>query len=296
MSVKIDRIDEIATFVSIQGLIGSGKSCLMDAIERNIKKNGLSAVDAKSPPPRGTDLFLLIQEPVDKWTEVNCSLLDCDGKGSDSKKYSFLDLYYKGMKTVTTAATAIEEPIDSSVDEADESVTNPFAYGFQTFTFTTRFGSLSNGVASIPHFPADSGVRVHLIAERSVRADRLFFKNVYESRGCKDYEWRNYEQFHQTFCTATMEREDLMVRLNTSALKSHDRLCNKRMREAEVNNGVPLAYLESLEKQHEEMYANFALEKGKDRVVDVNFERDMNTEEIDKVAADLIDRIKAFRR
>lgn len=275
MSVKIDRMDEIETFVSIQGLIGSGKTCLMEAIERNIKKNGLSALDASFPPPNGTDLFLLVNEPVDEWEKVNCSLLDCNGEGADRQKYSFLDLFYQGMKA--------ETPF------------NPRAFGFQAFTFTTRFRTLRDALAQLPRFHPDSGVRIHLIAERSVRADRLFFKNIYESGGVEDYEWRNYEQFHDTFCSATLEREDLMLRINTSAVKSHDRLLNKRKREAEVKNGIPLSYLESLEKQHQEMYTNFAVKKGKDSVVEVDFEQDMMQEEIDKVAADLLEHIKAFR-
>jgi len=275
MSVKIDGLDAIASFTSIQGNIAGGKSTLMAAIDKVIASNHISALDTStvSPPPRGSDLFVLVPEPVDKWLKEEHSLLNCDGEG-DPRKYAFLHLFYAGMKPDT--------PL------------NREAFPFQVFTFTTRFRTLSDVIAQLPRFTKEDNVRIHIIAERSVRADRLFFKNVYESKGCLEYEWRNYEQFHDTFCRSLLDREDLMVRLNTTAKTSYQRLYGKRMREAEVKNAIPLTYLESLERQHEEMYAEFAAKRGADRIFDVNFEQDMNQEDIAKIARNLIEHIKTM--
>jgi len=43
------------------------------------------------------------------------------------------------------------------------------------------------------------------------------------------------------------------------------------------------------------MYADFAAEKGSDKVIDLNFERDMSDAQIEQIAIDLIARIKNLR-
>lgn len=268
----IERLDEFASFTGINGLLGAGKSKLMTAIRNVITREDVCALN---PPPASVseprDLFLMIDEPVNDWCEKKCSLLDCDGEGTDPELYAPLDLFY--------STNEVGKP-------------NPNALPFQIYTFTTRMEHMLATIAKLPRY--EENVRVHIISERSIRTDRVFFKNIYVNKGVKEYEWQYYERFYAMITGPTLEREDLMVRLNTSPTKSHTRL-NERARQAEMKNEIKLNYLESLEKQHEEMYANFAAQKGSDKVIDLNFERDMSDTQIEQIAIDLIARIKNLR-
>jgi deoxyadenosine/deoxycytidine kinase len=358
MSLVVDRIAETQDVYTIQGNIGSGKTTLITELEVFIDSQQLCALKQPLPLPpseEGRDLFLILHEPVQQWCVKNCSLLNVHGEGTDKKLYSFLELFYMGMKkpavpesmmgsiyffgiAFTLLGAVMGACIGAGVGSSQEllitgtvlvfrvilalivgailglyigvllgagvhvmakhapkipeSTMNPYALDFQLFTFTTRLENLCHQLAKLPKFDPACNVRVHVISERSLRADRLFFKNVYESGAIPEYQWQVYEQLHRTVCGATLKNEDGMIRVNTSAAKCYERMYTKRQREAEVSNGVSLDYLQSLEKQHNDMYASFVSEKGKDKLIDVNFEKDLTKAEIAAIAADLIATIK----
>lgn len=260
MSLVIDRLEEgVASFSSVEGLIGAGKSKLLEGIKRYIVEKGISAIDAP-PATEGSktrDLFLVMDEPVDAWSDAIYTLLNARGEGEDTKTYSYLELFYKGQS----------EKI------------NPWAFDFQVFAFTTRLNHMCEQLAKLPHF--DSRTRLHIISERSLRTDRLFFKNLYDSGKVAHHQWLNYQSFHDIVCRTTLKRTGRMIFVDTSPAKAYDRII-ERAREAESKSGIPLAYLESLRVAHQEMIHTFVQEKGKDALYTVNFDQDMRQDEIDQ--------------
>ncbi len=282
MSLTIEGLEEITSFVSIQGNIGSGKTTLINAIKRYITKNELSIFE---PPAAALlnseeplDLFVIVDEPVATWSQPSCSLLNCYGKGESLERQSYLGLFYKGIK------------------EQNDGVcnTNRYAFGFQVNAFTTRMQYISEQIRSIRDTARRLGgnVRVHLISERSPRTDRLFFKNVYETGGVAHYEWENYQQFHKTICGAILNKEDAMIHVNTDARKCFSRIY-ARNRLDEVSNEIPLEYLKQLDEQHTTMIEEFITQKeSRSSVIEVDFNTDMTEQEIDTIAANLVLHVK----
>lgn len=266
MSLVIDRMEEeegIAFFSSVEGLIGAGKSKLLEGIKRYIVEKGISAIDAP-PATEGSetrDLFLVMDEPVNDWSKAKYTLLNSRGEGEDTKAYSYLELFYKGQGGEYTEKT------------------NPWAFDFQVFAFTTRLNHMCDQLAKLPHF--DSRTRLHIISERSLRTDRLFFKNLYDNGKVAQHQWLNYQSFHDVVCRTTLKKTGRMIFVDTSPTKAYDRII-ERAREAESKSGIPLAYLESLQVAHQEMIHTFVQEKGEDALYTVNFEQDMLQEEIDQ--------------
>lgn len=280
MSFVIDRLKEIESVTTIQGNIASGKTYLINEIETQINDMNLSALNQSTLAPpggeNGRDLFLILHEPVARWCEKTCSLLNVNDEGEDGELYSFLELFYKGMKT--------------------EGTLNEYALPFQLNTFSTRAENICTQIDRLPRFDPTSNTRIHIISERSLRTDRVFFKNVYDSGAVAKYQWDVYEQLYRNVCGATLKSEDTMIRIDTSAEKCHERMYKKRQRDAEVSNGVSLDYLQSLECQHNQMYASFVAEKGVDSLVNVNFEQDMTREEVANLARGIIASIVQTRR
>ena len=331
MSLVIDRMEEgIASFSSVEGLIGAGKSKLLEGIKRYIVKKGISAIDAP-PATEGSktrDLFLVMDEPVNDWSEAKYSLLNSRGEGEDTKMYSYLELFYKGqggksshhlprewppyvvcfvinlLITVDVTCCYLYIPeitsyfyliatyslfiaylgvcyfwVNTFWHTQNKETINPWAFDFQVFAFTTRLNHMCDQLARLPHF--DNRTRLHIISERSLRTDRLFFKNLYESGKVPQHQWLNYESFHDIICRTTLKKTGRMIFVDTSPTKAYDRII-ERAREAESKSGIPLAYLESLRVAHQEMVHTFVQEKGEDALYTVNFEQDMLQEEIDQ--------------
>jgi deoxyadenosine/deoxycytidine kinase len=277
--MEIRGLKKVTSMNILEGNVAAGKSYLLNAVRKYIEDNNLSALHAPPQPPipgARRDLFLILDEPVNMWCEKNCSLLNCNDEGTDRELYSSLGLFYKGQD-----------------DELYEQ--NPWAFDFQVDAFTSRVDNTAEQLDRVPEFSADSNTRVHVISERSLRTDRLFFKNVYESGKVARHQWQKYERFHATICRETLKKEDTMIYVRTSPEKCHSRMYTKRKREAEVENMIPLSYFESLHKAHEEMAIEFRQEKGSDSVVELDFNRDMTPEEIASFAARLIHKVKMIQ-
>lgn len=273
MSVVIDRLQDTHSLCTIEGLIGAGKSLLLGGIKKYIAENGISAIDAP-PVTEGGDkrhLFLVMDEPTTAWCKADYTLLNSRGEGEDTTSYQYLDLFYKGQNG--EYATKI----------------NPWAFDFQVFAFTTRVSHMCEQLAKLPKF--DENTLVHVISERSLRTDRLFFKNLYESGKVPQHQWLNYESFHDIICRDTLKKTGKMVYVNTSPDKSHTRIL-KRARLAETNNSLPVSYLQSLHNAHQEMVTTFVAEKGEQALYTMNFEQDMTEAEVDVQVAALMQSLK----
>jgi deoxyadenosine/deoxycytidine kinase len=275
--VVIDRLEEdIGCFISLQGSIGAGKSTVLKAIRQYLKTHHLSAEDV--PPPYATefdrlkhgpvgplDYFLVVDEPLDAWTREIYSTAHYGEEGVPLT--SLLSLFY----------------------------TNPSLNGFlfQINAFMSRLKGIIDSVSTLKE--REPGVRVHIIAERSLRTDALFFRNLYESGVVREVEWDVYQAFFPVICTKSMEKETVMVYLNTSPGQCYDRV-NKRHRKAETTTdseegcGITEDYLTSLGAQHDRMVKEFRDQSG-NTVIDMDFEANMDESQIETLVGDLMRRL-----
>lgn len=273
MSVVIDKLRDVHNLCRIEGIIGAGKSFIIRGIKKYVAENGLSAIDA-SPITEGSGvrhLFLVIDEPVDAWCDAKYTLLNSRGEGEDATAYQYLELFYKGQEGEYTNKI------------------NPWALDFQVFAFTSRLGNMCEQLAKLPKF--DERTFVHVISERSLFTDRLFFKNLYESGKVPQHQWLNYENFHDIICRDTLKKTGSMIYVNTSPEKAHSRIL-KRARLAETENSLPISYLQSLQVAHEEMASDFVRERGEDALYTMNFEQDITQTELDIQIAALMQSLK----
>lgn len=252
----IDQMEElVSSYISLQGNIGAGKSVLLDAIDAWLARNRMDGTvdyDGEIPVVRIGEVdhyFVTVREPVGLWTK-ECYLTE------EGEPISFLKLFYGDMAKYATR--------------------------FQVKAFTSRLNLVVEAVRRIRQRP---NARVHLLAERSMRTDMLFFQNLGESGIVPPLEWQIdwplYKDFFDMICTQVLRKENIMVALNTAPDKCHARL-HGRDRKDETETGVSIDYLSSLEKKHSEMLDAFRAD-GK-RVIELDFNRDMSRAEIDEVA------------
>jgi deoxyadenosine/deoxycytidine kinase len=291
----IDRMNEIDLYISIQAIISAGKSSLLNSIKKNIKKNNLCALNdlefADSFDEHNKylvngvqqnsnqrfefllkDYFLLLDEPLDEWRKEIYSIQTKNNINENTEMSSILNLFYKDM--------------------------SKYGFLFQINAFTSRLKNIVDQISLIKDH--NKNCRIHIIAERSLRTDRLFFNNLYENNVITQVEWDIYNNFFNLICNEIVKKEDIMIYLRVSPEKCYERT-QKRDRKEEKNNqedgengdkktGVSLDYLKELYEQHEIMVNNFRLEKGK-KVIDIDFEKDLDEEGIDLVANNLMENI-----
>lgn len=290
----IDRMSEISSYVSLQGNIGAGKSTLLKSIKKYLINNGRLAVslndnileeeeaEAEQITSNGNcfcskndhmDYFIVIDEPLVSWTESTYSIgkfkdeLEGIDKSSSSSYSSILMLYYSDMEK--------------------------YGFLFQIKAFTSRLEHITDEISKINNYHKNciKKPRIHIIAERSLRTDRVFFKNLYETNVITQVEWAIYNEFYSFITQSVVKKENMMLYLKTPPQKCYDRMC-KRDRAEETNgeNSVLPDYLISLNNQHDEMVKEFSLIKG-NHVIDINFSEDMNQEQIDLSTTQLMDDI-----
>lgn len=204
----------VKNYVSLQGSIGAGKSTVMASIRRYIAKNKLSIIEDYDPD-RDTeekDYFLIVDEPLDQWMKEAYSIKRLGEENSllDEKDlYSILELFYGDMES--------------------------YGFLFQIAAFTSRLEKIIEALNKINEKALTSLVkpRVHIIAERSLRTDRLFFKNLYDCGFVSHLEWMLYSEFFDIICEDVIRAENHVIYVHTSPDKCFERL-NKRHRDGEV--------------------------------------------------------------
>jgi deoxyadenosine/deoxycytidine kinase len=205
----------IKNYVSIQGSIGAGKSTMMASIRRYIAENHLSIVEDYDPDSEEIekDYYLVIDEPLSEWVKEIYSVKR-QGESSDllldeKEKYSILELFYGNM--------------------------TKYGFQFQIKAFSSRLTKIIDALNKINKDVLTSTIkpRIHIIAERSLRTDRLFFKNLYDSGLVSHLEWTLYSEFFDIICQDVIRKENMVVYVHTSPEKCHERL-NKRHRDSEM--------------------------------------------------------------
>jgi deoxyadenosine/deoxycytidine kinase len=267
--VTIDKMNKVGLFVSLQGNIGSGKTTLLEAFQRHIVEKDLDATQCCKACGKleacrnvNSQAFLVIEEPVAEWSEKRYTTLNNRGEGEDPTLYSLLGLFYKDMKGN--------------------------GFDFQVGAFTTRVEKMVQRLSEM----RVSGASI--LSERSLRTDRLFFRNLYESGKIPNYQWQIYERFYNVICEHLLQKEDVMIYLTTPPEKCYERHL-KRGRDDEVKNEIPIEYLMALDVAHQEMVAQFEKERGSEHVIRVPFDQDMTLQEIDAIAAYIISRLRALQ-
>lgn len=260
----ISTLDRIFSFTSIQGVIGAGKSTFIKRLLYNILASGQCAKTCTDFTHK--DYYLFIDEPVDEWTSVKVSLrfFGQEAEPLEDQK-SLLDTFYSDKSR--------------------------WALMFQQYAFASRLRRVVDEIKQInPLIP--SSARIHIISERSLRTDYLFFRNLYESRHVYDAEWLAYETIFNLVCTDLVDREDRMIFIDTDPRTCFERI-KKRDRHAETTHCTTpeqdsefQAYLVSLDTHHRRMIDQFKEAKGEDSVylIDGNMVI-ASEEEYDAIAA-----------
>lgn len=241
----------IASYVSIQGVISAGKSTFIKRLKHSIQKTGQCAKTCTDLTL--SDYYLLVDEPVDEWVRVKCSTRTADKLEPEEEWKSLLDTFYLDKER--------------------------WALAFQVYAFSSRLERIIEEMNRInPLIPASA--RIHIISERSLRTDYLFFRNLHDSGKVAHIEWLVYEKFFNLICGEIVKKEDMMIYIDTDPLKCFERL-KKRDRQAETSHCTTEEedtefrdYLVSLDVHHKRMIGEFKRDKGEDRVyvVDGNVE------------------------
>lgn len=261
----INTLPRISSYISIQGVIGAGKSTFMDRLDHHIKSSGTCAITCTDFTH--SDYYLLVDEPVDEWTSVKCSTRTfTEEREAIEEQHSILDIFYSDKRR--------------------------WALPFQLYAFTSRIRRIIGALKQInPRIPTTA--HIHIIAERSLRTDYLFFRNLYESGDVVELEWFTYAYFFDLFCSEIMSRETHMIYINTEPRRCFDRV-KRRAREAETNHTTTpeqdtefFEYLVSLDSHHKRMIEAFRREKGDDRVFVINGDEEITShEKWDMIVAD----------
>jgi deoxyadenosine/deoxycytidine kinase len=254
----IDRMAIVASYTSIQGDIGAGKSTLKRHMERWVEFAELDARRIDDNSPAG-DYFLFVAEPVDEWSRP---------------------LYYHGLRYGETP----EHPGEpSSLLQLFYEKPAEYAFLFQVAAFTSRLQTLVNELSSVPLITrqVERGIRIHIIGERSLRTDRVFFRLQYLQRNASDAEWRVYNAFFDTICRHLLQLESAMIYLPTPPAVCAERV-ERRNRTGE--SGVSLDYLTQFYRQQEVMIDTFQAESAAHRV----YRLDAVTQEMDEPAIEVV--------
>jgi deoxyadenosine/deoxycytidine kinase len=248
----INTLENVYDIISIQGSIGAGKSYLIEAVKEVVNEMGLSAEDDELLQTNDArDLFLVIDEPLESWTTA---------------------IYNTGRKT------AVGEDIDILTHFYADKEKNAFL--FQVKAFTSRLQAFIEKMRNL----RETNARVHIISERSLRSDRLFFKNLYDNGYVSHMEYDVYCEFYDTICEDVNNCETTMIYVKTPAKTCNNRIIS-RARTGEV---CDISYLETIETAHTEMLDEF-LTRGK--VIEIDFADDIDNDGVKVVAERLIARL-----
>ena len=121
---------------------------------------------------------------------------------------------------------------------------NRFAYIFQNFAFITRVTTLTSLISKVKSFFNDQ----YIIVERSIHSDKnVFAKMLYDDKKISELEYKIYNYWFYKLHTKVLFSGHIY--LEVDAKVASERI-NMRNRKEEEN--IPIEYLKSLNKYHEE--------------------------------------------
>lgn len=256
----IDCLHLVSSYTALDGSIGAGKSTLLKEIRELLREKGLLHTQFK----RGfgkKHVYLVLDEPVDDWTERIYSLQRIGDVRDESKEVGALKMFYNDMSR--------------------------YGFLFQVIAFRSRLSLLLNGLAIVKELAPYA--YIHIISERSLLADRIMLKNVYEGGHVTHAEWQIYNDMYDLMTRNVNDKLTGMIYVKTSPLRCHQRLL-RRERSAEQDKVAP-DYLLSLDKLNDQMVDQFELSPTAQYVERLNFDEDVPPESIKTVARGLVDRL-----
>jgi len=247
--MELRCLERISSLTSVEGNIGAGKSFLIKALREHIKKHNLTPgaplfIGNDKSNPR--DVYVIVDEP--DWSAKIYTKQRKQANQPDGEKKSILEIFYDNPEEMGLA--------------------------FQINALTTRIDILCESVEAAIALcgPED---RIHVILERSLLSDALFFRNLYESGKIYDVEYDVYCKFYKTFVAHIIKYLKVMIALNTGPEKCEKRII-ERNREAEMKGAkkIPLSYLQSIDKLQLETIDKFESQEG-NTVIRLDFEHDL---------------------
>jgi deoxyadenosine/deoxycytidine kinase len=228
--------ETVTHIIALQGSIAAGKSTVAREIKRYIAENRLSATEPEHYDPSlpEKDYFLVVDEPLEVWMREDKWWRN--PKNGEERAHSMLEWFYA----------------------------DPVAHGFefQIYAFTTRLRAIIDALRAVAIIDSPFKRRIHLIADRWMDADALFFHTVCETYGGMEIARSIYDGFFEMICAQLMRLEDIIVYLPTPP-----KVCQKREemrgRACENASSTPLQYLERLDANHHKMVERFAATDGK---------------------------------
>ncbi len=265
--ITMNNLNRISSFTSIQAPIGAGKSRLITAMNRLIIRRNMSAKynENQNRSVKHKHYFIVIGEPVGEWTKP---------------------IYTTKFKNEITGDPVKDEMKSSLQIFADDMMGE--ALGFQIMAFTSRLELIGVELGKIDQL-IESGAKIHVISERSLATDELFFRNLYDSYMVRDHHFKFYSGFYQQICASFLPLETNMIYLNTSVERCQERIITRGRKEEQ---NLSISYLQSLDDIHKKMKIEFKQHNPTNRIYDVDFDQHIIDENvIEQMAADLLDRI-----
>lgn len=317
LEYTLEELNELISgqVITLEGSIGAGKTSAMDSWKRYIEMYQCDATSVEhltSDTDPNKDFYLLVKEPVKEWDEARYNDTDArDAHHSHQIKtlsalrgawvicaflLCYLDpnwrtaILWLVIGCVILGMRPIVKPLEKiSLLKAFYSKPAKYAFLFQVTAFTTRLRAFRDALRSLP--PAARGRRIHLVTERTMETDDLFFDAVCQSYPGLEMERDSYKAFHQLICNALNRRTTVMIYLPVSVAKCQQR---QRIRDrlSETECGIDVAYLQLLDRLHQSRAENFTTGRPDRRLVKLDaWEQEMSNTEIDTLMFDLIRKI-----
>ena len=121
---------------------------------------------------------------------------------------------------------------------------NRFAYTFQNFAFITRVTTLTSLISKVKTMFQDK----YIIVERSIHSDKnVFAKMLYDDKKISELEYKIYNYWFYKLHTKVLFSGHIYLEVDAEVAAKR---INKRSRSEE--EGIPIDYLKSLNKYHED--------------------------------------------
>jgi deoxyadenosine/deoxycytidine kinase len=217
---------------------------------------------------------------------LNYTLVSFDGNIGSGK--STLLQHIKDKYRDDPCYIFLKEPVDEwSLIKDSENVTilekfyvdqKKYSFAFQMMAYISRLNLLKNAVKGM-----DPDKKYVIVTERTLNTDRFVFaKMLFETGKMEEVMYQVYLKWFDTFSTEFSV--DKVVYIKTLPEVCRERVA-KRSREGEEI--IPLEYLQSCDRYHDEMIQNN--DESKNLVLDGNIDIYTNTEQVEKWIHEIIE-------
>ena len=217
---------------------------------------------------------------------LNYTLVSFDGNIGSGK--STLLQHIKDKYRHDPCYIFLKEPVDEwSLIKDSENVTilekfyvdqKKYSFAFQMMAYISRLNLLKNAVKGM-----DPDKKYVIVTERTLNTDRFVFaKMLFETGKMEEVMYQVYLKWFDTFSTEFSV--DKVVYIKTLPEVCRERVAKRSRGGEEI---IPLEYLQSCDRYHDEMIQNN--DESKNLVLDGNIDIYTNTEQIEKWIHEIIE-------